>query len=157
MPICAFGREWLLQTRRQQHLKTFSNSLEQSRALVSTSGLPALNSTPLAPSSCTRYFVPTIHDCNILFMCQTADRCVQLLLLRSAEEAKDKRLRRQKRQREKANSGKSSGDVKMDSETLQQQASDWFSSGVLLTCAGEPCALPPAKKCNILLRQCQVC
>jgi U3 small nucleolar RNA-associated protein 12 len=70
-----------------------------------------------------------------VLMCQTADRCVQLLLLRSADEAKDKRLRRQKRLREK-NSSKASSETKIDSEALQQQASDWFSSGVLLTCAG---------------------
>jgi U3 small nucleolar RNA-associated protein 12 len=70
-----------------------------------------------------------------VLMCQTADRCVQLLILRTADEAKDKRLRRQKRQREKMDS-KKNGDSKVDMEALQQQASDWFSSGVLLTCAG---------------------
>ena len=75
------------------------------------------------------------NDAGTVLMCQTADRCVQLLILRTAEEAKDKRLRRQKRQREK-NSSKADGDSKVDTEAVQQQASDWFSSGVLLTCAG---------------------
>ena len=70
-----------------------------------------------------------------VLMCQTADRCVQLLIMRTADEAKDKRSRRQKRLREK-NSAKVSGDSKAETEALQEQASDWFSSGVLLTCAG---------------------
>jgi U3 small nucleolar RNA-associated protein 12 len=132
---------WMVSGGKDADLRVWQRvvSSEESAALASEDVFEFFGTVTRASAN-ERVAHIKFNDAGSVLMCQTADRCVQLLLLRSAEEAKDKRQRRQKRQREKerekANASKGSGETKIDTETLQQQASDWFSSGVLLTCAG---------------------
>jgi U3 small nucleolar RNA-associated protein 12 len=127
---------WMVSGGKDADLRVWQrvSSLEDS-AVAASEDVFEFFGTVTRASSNDRVAHIKFNAAGTVLMCQTADRCVQLLPLRNADQAKDKRMRRQKRLREK-NSSKASGENKVDTEALQHQASDWFSSGVLLTCAG---------------------